>query len=93
MVLNRVASADFPNDVKSVVFDNRYGVVQFSPAAGSAIYRDPDEESVAAAMVCLEGVSLSDVILYFMNPRLASGDWISKNREAVMTIGAHTFYS
>ncbi|MBR6918416.1 MAG: cell wall hydrolase [Clostridia bacterium] len=93
VVLNRVASSEFPDDVKGVVFDRRYGVVQFSPAAGDAIYREPDGESVDAAKVCLEGFSLSDEILYFMNPKLASGNWISENREAVMTIGAHTFYS
>ena len=93
VVLNRVASPDFPSDVKGVVFDCRYGVVQFSPVAGGYIYREPDPESVDAAKICLEGVSLSDEILYFMNPDLAESTWISDNREAVMTIGHHTFYS
>ena len=93
VVLNRVCSAEFPPDVKGVVFDSRYGIIQFSPVRGGYIYNDPDPESVAAAKVCLEGVSLSDSILYFMNPALASTSWISDNREAVMTIGHHTFYS
>ncbi len=93
VVMNRAASPDFPNDVKGVVFDSRYGIVQFSPVSGGYIYNDPDPESVDAAKLCLEGVSLSDTILYFMNPALADTTWISDNREAVMTIGRHTFYS
>ncbi len=92
VVLNRVASGDFPDTVKEVVFDRKYGV-QFSPAAGDGIYSEPDRESVAAAKLCLEGVSLSESIMYFMNPDLAENTWISENREAVMTIGRHTFYS
>ena len=93
VVLNRVRSPSFPDDVKGVVFDRRLGVAQFSPASGDAIYVEPDRESVAAAKLCLEGVSLSDEILFFMNPALADSTWISDNRPAVMTIGRHTFYS
>ena len=93
VVLNRVRSDSFPGDVKGVVFDRRYGVAQFSPASTDAIYVTPDEESVAAAKICLEGYSLSDEIIYFMNPALATSSWISDNRPAVMTIGNHTFYS
>jgi len=93
VVLNRVASDDFPSDVEGVVFDSRYGVVQFSPVSGGHIFNDPDPESVVAAKLCLEGVSLSDKILYFMNPSIATSSWISDNRDAVMTIGHHTFYS
>ena len=93
VVLNRVRSDSFPGDVKDVVFDRRFGVAQFSPASTDAIYVTPDEESVAAAKICLEGYSLSDEIIFFMNPDLASSSWISDNRPAVMTIGNHTFYS
>ena len=93
VVLNRVRSSSFPGDVKGVVFDRRGGVAQFSPASTDAIYTEPDRESVAAAKICLEGVSLSDEIIFFMNPDLATSSWISDNRPAVMTIGHHTFYS
>ncbi len=93
VVLNRVASPDFPCDVYGVVFDRRFGTVQFSPVAGGSIYSDPDDESIAAAKLCLEGVSVSDSIMYFMNPDIAATSWISDNRDAVITIGNHTFYS
>ena len=93
VVLNRVESPDFPGDVEGVVFDDRYGIVQFSPVAGGYIYRVPDDESVVAAKLCLEGVTVSDEIMYFMNPALSSTTWISDNRPYVMTIGRHSFYS
>ncbi len=93
VVLNRVRSSSFPDDVKGVVFDRRGGVAQFSPASTDAIYAEPGRESVAAAKICLEGFSLSDEIIFFMNPDLATSSWISDNRPAVMTIGNHTFYS
>lgn len=93
VVLNRVRSPDFPGSVRDVVFDDRYGIVQFSPVSAGVIYRDPDCESVDAAKVCLEGFSLSGEILYFMNPSLAESTWISDTRQEVMTIGRHTFYS
>ena len=93
VVLNRVRSDSFPDDVKGVVFDKRLGVAQFSPASTGAILVEPDAESIAAAKLCLEGVSLSDKIIFFMNPALATSSWISDNRPAVMTIGNHTFYS
>ncbi len=93
VVLNRVRSPSFPDDVRGVIFDRRGGVAQFSPASTDAIYIEPDSESVAAAKICLEGYSLSDEIIFFMNPALASSSWISDNRSAVMTIGNLTFYS
>ncbi|MBQ7715611.1 MAG: cell wall hydrolase [Clostridia bacterium] len=93
VVLNRVTSPDFPNDIYGVIFDRRFGTVQFSPVSVGSIYNEPDGESVAAAKLCLEGASVSDSILFFMNPDAASTSWISDNREAVVTIGNHTFYS
>lgn len=92
VVLNRVASPDFPNGIKEVIFDDRFGI-QFAPAAGESIYNDPDPESVDAAKLCLEGVVISDRIIYFMNPAISTTSWISDNCDFVVTIGNHTFYS
>lgn len=91
VVLNRVASAQFPNSVYGVIFDKKYGV-QFSPVASGTIYKTPNKDSVIAAKICLEGYSINDKILYFMNPRLASNNWISQNRPYAFTIGTHNFY-
>jgi N-acetylmuramoyl-L-alanine amidase len=91
VVLNRVRSSQYPNTIYGVIFDKRYGT-QFSPVSFGTIYRTPSAESVIAAKICLEGYTLSEDILFFMNPRLSTSNWISKNRPFAFTIGNHDFY-
>ncbi len=91
VILNRVASRDYPNTVYAVVFDNKYGT-QFTPAATGTVYRTPSSDSVAAAKICLEGYSLSTEMLFFLNPSIATNFWITKNCTYVMTVGHHDFY-
>jgi N-acetylmuramoyl-L-alanine amidase len=91
VVLNRVASTQFPNSVYGVIFDKKYGT-QFSPVASGTIYKTPNSDSVIAAKICLEGYSINNKILYFMNPDLATTTWISKNRPYAFRIGTHNFY-
>ena len=91
VVLNRVASAQFPNSVYGVIFDKKYGT-QFSPVASGTIYKTPNSDSVIASKICLEGYSINNKILYFMNPDLATTTWISKNRPYAFRIGTHNFY-
>ena len=91
VVLNRVRNEQFPNSVYDVIFDTRFGV-QFTPISNGTIYNTPNAESVIAAKICLEGYTVSDEILYFMNPRLATSNWISKNRPFAFRIGNHNFY-
>ncbi len=92
VVLNRMRSSHFPNTIYGVIFDKKYGV-QFAPTANGAIYKTPNAESIIAAKMCLEGYSLSSDILYFFNPKYASGSWITQNREYAFTIGNHVFYN
>ena len=91
VVLNRVRSSSFPNTIKGVIFDTKYGT-QFSPTANGTIYNTPTASAVMAAKICLEGYSLSTKALYFFNPSLATSSWISRNRPYIMTIGNHQFY-
>ena len=91
VVLNRVASKDFPNTIYGVIFDRKYGV-QFTPVSSGTIYNSPSEASRIAAKICLEGYTVSDKILYFMNPAIATSTWISRSRKYAMTIGNHAFY-
>lgn len=91
VILNRVRSNQFPNTIYSVIFDRKYGV-QFSPILNGSIYAEPTAESIIAAKVCLEGYSLSNEILYFVNPKAAPNSWISKNRPHAFTVGNHAFY-
>ena len=91
VVLNRVASKQYPNTVYGVIFD-RVGGTQFSPVSMGTIYKAPTASAVIAAKICLDGYSISDDILFFMNPRIATSNWISKNRPFAFTIGNHDFY-
>ena len=91
VVLNRVNHKDYPNTIYGVIFDKKYGV-QFTPAASGTIYNNPGTDSVTAAKICLEGYSVSNRILFFMNPRIATSNWISKNRTFAFSIKNHDFY-
>lgn len=91
VVLNRVRHSDYPNSIWGVIFDKKYGV-QFSPVANGSIYDTPSYNSVLAAKICLEGVSVSDKILFFMEPNKSTSSWIYKNRPYAFSIGNHYFF-
>lgn len=91
VVLNRVASGEFPNTIYDVIFDTKWGV-QFTPVANGAIYWEPTEESVAAAKLVLEGARAAGNSLYFQNPSLTDDRWAPNNRKFVAAIGCHRFY-
>lgn len=92
VVLNRVASPDFPDTIYDVIFDDRWGG-QFEPVRNGTVYLEPTEESIRAAIVCLNGGEnpVGDS-LYFLAPALTSNHWTMENRDYVTTIGAHWFY-
>ena len=92
VVLNRVRHASYPNTIYGVIFDRKHGT-QFSPVSFGTIYQTPTESSVIAAKICLEGYSISDTALFFLNPRIATNNWIQKNRPYAFTIGNHDFYN
>ena len=92
VVLNRTRNESFPNTVYDVIFDTKFGV-QFTPIANGTIYETPAQSSITAAKICLEGYSISNTILYFMNKALSTNMWVSDNRPYVMTLGSHSFYS
>lgn len=91
VVLNRVRHKSYPNTIYGVIFDRKNGT-QFSPVSFGTIYNKPSASAIIAAKICLEGYSISNDILFFMNPRIATSNWISKNRPFAFTIGNHDFY-
>lgn len=91
VVLNRVASSEFPNSIYGVIFDDQWGI-QFEPVSNGTIYQTPTEQSVLAAQLCLEGVNVIGDSLYFLAPALAQSFWIVESREYVTAIGCHQFY-
>jgi N-acetylmuramoyl-L-alanine amidase len=92
VVLNRVRHNSYPNTIYGVIFDRKHGT-QFSPVSFGTIYNPPSESSVIAAKICLEGYSISNSALFFMNPRISTTNWISKNRPYAFTSGKHDFYN
>ena len=92
VVLNRVRSSAYPNTIYGVIFDRKHGT-QFSPVSFGTIYNQPTQSAVIAAKICLEGYSLSDSVLFFLNPRIATNNWIVRNRPFAFRIGNHDFYS
>jgi len=92
VILNRVASSEFPNTIYGVIFDTKYGV-QFEPVKNGTIYNTPSANSIAAAKRALSGENVAGSSLYFLNPKIASSSWIANNREYVSTIGNHVFYA
>ena len=89
VVLNRVASSLFPNSVYDVVFQRN----QFTPASNGSIKRTPNDESVIAAKLCLDGANTAGNALYFVNPKVSPNSWAARNRTYVATIGAHAFFA
>lgn len=91
VICNRVASDQFPDTVKGVIFDKRNGV-QFEPVSNRTIYNDPTPQSILAARLVLDGVDAVGNSLYFFNPALSQGSWVRANRTYYTTIGCHRFY-
>lgn len=92
VVLNRVKDPTCPNTVYDVIFDCRYGV-QFSPTETGSIYAEPNEMSIVAAKLCLEGYNTVGNSLYFVNPMIGISDWFSQTRVYITTIGEHAFFA
>jgi N-acetylmuramoyl-L-alanine amidase len=92
VILNRVASPDFPDTIYGVIFDNRWGG-QFEPVINGTINNTPDEASVIAAKLCLDGANVAGGSLFFLNPAISTNFWIMDNRTLMVTIGGHSFYA
>lgn len=91
VVLNRVASGDFPNSVPEVIFDDENDI-QFEPVSNGAVANQPTEQSCEAARRALSGENTAGDALYFFAPALSQGTWIDSSRIYWQTIGCHRFY-
>lgn len=91
VVFNRAKTAGFPDTVKEVIFDSRYGV-QFPPVFTDAINRTPSKESMIAAKCAMNGVNLVGNSLYFIETRNAKSSWAHNNRPHYINIGSMSFY-
>lgn len=87
VVMNRVADPLFPNTIYDVLFQKN----QFSPASSGSINRTPNEGSVIAAKLVMDGAQVVPTALFFSQAGVSC--YASRNRTYVTTIGAHAFYA
>ena len=87
VVLNRVRSTSFPNNVYDVLYQKN----QFSPASNGSLNCTPNAESEIAAKLALDGAQVVPTALFFN--RAGSSSYASRTRAYVTTIGAHAFYA
>lgn len=87
VVLNRVEDPSFPSTIYDVLFQKN----QFSPASSGSIHRDPNEASVIAAKLVLDGAEVMEDALFFN--RVGLKCYASRNHTFVATIGGHSFYA
>lgn len=88
VILNRVASPNFPNTVAGVVYQ---------PGAFTAVSDgqinvpiDPDSTVVKAARDAMNGWDPTGGALYYWNPQTATSKWIW-SRKVLKVIGKHYF--
>jgi len=91
VIINRRDSGQYPETIKGVIFDKKYGV-QFTPTANGSVYNTPSSSSFIAAMEALEGRNNAPKTLFFLNPDIATNNWIPNNRQFAFTIGGHNYY-
>lgn len=86
VILNRVASSQFPNTVSGVVYQKH----AFTAVSDGQINLTPDKTAMNAAQDALNGWDPTYGCLYYYNPAVATSSWIF-GRETVTTIGKHVF--
>lgn len=91
VILNRVEHYQYPDTIKGVIFDKKSGV-QFTPTVNGQINKTATQESVYAAFDALCGYDNSGGALFFINPKIASKSWVSRNRTYIFSMGNHAFY-
>ncbi len=86
VILNRVASPDFPNTIAGVV----YQPWAFTCVNDGQINLSPDQSAINAARDAMNGWDPTYGALYYYNPQTATSQWV-RNLKVHMTIGRHVF--
>ncbi|MEH7354545.1 cell wall hydrolase [Neobacillus drentensis] len=90
VILNRVASPDFPNSVREVIYQISNGHYAFTPVQNGQINQPADAASKQAVNEALAFRGQGKGSLFFYNPKTSSSNWIL-SREVTVTIGNHRF--
>ena len=87
VVINRVVSARFPDDFRSVI----YQAGQFSAVSDGQINLTPNKKAYKAARAALNGKDPTRGALYYYNPKIAKNKWWFDTKDPLVTIGDHVF--
>jgi len=86
VVLNRVASPQFPHSVREVIFAPQ----AFSPVRNDSLSQKSNESTRKAVRDAVNGIDPTHGSLYFFNPNTATSKWIWTRQQTVV-IGNHSF--
>ena len=87
VVMNRVNDPQFPDNICDVLYQEG----QFNPISSGSIWDTPNDESVVAAKLVMDGTQILPTALFFNVAGAPS--FASRSRPYVTTIGAHAFYA
>jgi N-acetylmuramoyl-L-alanine amidase len=90
VILNRVASSEFPNSIREVIYQVSNGYYAFTPVQNGAINQPADAASRNAVNEALAFRGQGSGSLFFYNPNTAVSQWITF-RPVTITIGNHRF--
>lgn len=90
VILNRVRSNQFPNTIRSVIYQISNGHYAFTPVQNGQINQAADSASKKAVneAIAMEGQGKGS--LFYYNPATSSNSWIF-SRPVVARIGHHVF--
>jgi len=96
VVLNRIASDEFPNTIKDVVFQNDGTVYQFSPILDGRYYDvDVSKKTKKAVARAFKEKDITDGALYFMSRSGSSNKnaaWFDSSLTKLSSYGCHEFF-
>lgn len=91
VVLNRLASPEFPNSIHDVIYQPlANGKYEFSPVGNGAINQPASEESKRAVNEALSNPNHVNDALFFYNPKIADNHWVG-TQQVTAVIGNHVF--
>lgn len=97
VVINRVKSRRFPNNVTDVVYQKAKNVTQFSPVSNGFIDQvNVSEETREVVYSALKGEDVSNGALFFMARKLTAPEnaaWFDSNLTFLFSYGGHDFYT
>jgi N-acetylmuramoyl-L-alanine amidase len=97
VVINRVKSDAFPDNVTDVIYQKSQNITQFSPVSNGRINKVTiSNDTKTAVYNALRGEDISNGALYFMARKYSeqmSVLWFDENLTFLFTYGNHDFFS